>query len=160
MGGPFGGVATVNRNLGLEKWFEKRRNRRKMIRLEREKMEKERQISAIRKKAIEAEPGELARDIVKMTDNTENTRLTIRTVNGTIITNIADIAYFKADGNYTQMVMFPRTETILIGIGRLEKMLNPQIFVRADRSTLVNIHNINYLDAKQRRCVFNPTLTL
>lgn len=142
---------------GLTKWFEKRRNRRKMIRLEREKMEKERQISAIRKKAIEAEPGELARDIVKMTDNTENTRLTIRTVNGTIITNIADIAYFKADGNYTQMVMFPRTETILIGIGKLEKMLNPQIFVRADRSTLVNIHNINYLDAKQRRCVFKSS---
>jgi len=139
---------------GITRWIEKRRNRRKMIYLERAKQEKDRQISAIRKKAIEAEPGDLAKDIVKMTENTEDTRLTIRTVNGTLITNVADIAYFKADGNYTQMVMFQRTETILTGLGKLEKILNHQIFVRADRSTIVNIHNINYLDAKQRRCTF------
>lgn len=139
---------------GITRWIEKRRNRRKMIDLERAKQEKDRQISAIRKKAIEAEPGDLAKDIVKMTENTEDTRLTIRTVNGTLITNVADIAYFKADGNYTQMVMFQRTETILTGLGKLEKILNHQIFVRADRSTIVNIHNINYLDAKQRRCTF------
>lgn len=139
---------------GITRWIEKRRNRRKMIRLERGKQEKDRQISAIRKKAIEAGSDKLAKDIVKMTENTEDTRLTIRAINGTIITNITDIAYFKADGNYTQMVMFQRTETILAGIGKLEKMLNPEVFVRADRSTLVNIHNISYLDAKQRRCVF------
>ena len=140
---------------GITRWIEKRRNRRKMIHLERAKQEKDRQISAIRKKAIEAEPGELAKDIVKMTENTEDTRFTTRTINGTtIITNIADIAYFKADGNYSQMVMFQRTETLLVGLGKLEKTLNPQVFVRADRSTLVNIHNISYLDARQRRCTF------
>lgn len=139
---------------GMTRWIEKRRNRRKMIRLERAKQEKERQISAIRKKAIEAEPQELARDIVKMTEETEYTRLTIRTVNGIIVTNLSDIAYFKADGNYTQMVTFQRTETILTGIGKLEKTLNPQIFVRADRSTLVNIHNISRIDAKQHTCTF------
>lgn len=139
---------------GMTRWVEKRRNRRKMIRLEGEKQEKERQINAIRKKAIETAPDQLAKYIVKMTENTGDTRLTIRTINGTIITNVADIAYFKADGNYTQMVTFQRTETILTGLGKLEKMLDSQVFVRADRSTLVNIHNISYLDVKQRRCVF------
>lgn len=138
----------------ITRWIERRRNRRKMIRLEREKQEKERQISAIRQKAIEAEPGELAKDIVKMTEETEDTRLTIRTVNGIIVTNLSDIAYFKADGNYTKMVTFQRTETIYTGIGKLEKTLNPQIFVRADRSTLVNIHNISRIDAKQHTCTF------
>lgn len=125
-----------------------------MVRLEGEKQEKERQIIAIRKKAIETASDQLAKDIVKMTENTGDTRLTIRTINDTIITNVADIAYFKADGNYTQMVTFQRTETILTGLGKLEKMLDSQVFVRADRSTLVNIHNISYLDVKQRRCVF------
>ena len=139
---------------GITRWIEKRRSRRKMIRLEREKLDKERQISAIRQKAIEAEPQELARDIVKMTEETEDTRLTIHTVNGIIITSIADIAFFKADGNYTQMVTFQKKEIILAGIGKLEKTLNPQIFVRADRSTLVNIHNISRLDVRQRICTF------
>ena len=146
---------------GITRWVEKRRNRRKMIRLEGEKQEKERQINAIRKKAIEAggstsspTADKLAKDIVKMTEHTETNRLTIRTVNGTIVTDAADIAYFKANGNYTQMVMFQKTETIFTGLGKLEKILNPQIFVRADRSTLVNIHNISHLDAKQRTCTF------
>ena len=139
---------------GTTRWIEKRRNRQRMINLERAKLEKERKINAIRQKAIEAEPGELAKDIVKMTETTEDTRFTIRTINGIVITDISDIAYFKADGNYTQMVTFQKKETILTGIGKLEKRLNPQTFVRADRSTLVNIHNISYLNAKQHICTF------
>jgi len=146
---------------GATRWIEKRRNRRKMVHLEGEKQEKERQISAIRKKAIEAggstsspTADKLARDIVKMTEHTGDARLTIRTVNGIIVTNIADIAYFKADGNYTQMVTFQRTETLLTGLGKLEKMMTPEVFVRADRSTLVNVHNISSLDVRQRRCTF------
>ena len=35
-----------------------------------------------------------------------------------------------------------------------EYMLDPETFVRADRSTLVNIHNISNLLPKQRRCIF------
>jgi len=139
---------------GVTRWIEKRRHRRKMIQLERAKLEKERQLSAIRKKAIEAEPDDLAKDIVKMTESTEETRLTIRTTNGIVIANMADIAYFKADGNYTKMVTFQRAETVLIGIGKLEKMLDPQTFMRADRSTLVNIHNVSQLNVKRRICIF------
>ena len=52
------------------------------------------------------------------------------------------------------MVTFQKKEIILAGIGKLEKTLNPQIFVRADRSTLVNIHNISRLDVRQRICTF------
>lgn len=148
----------------MARWIEKRRNRKRMIRLEREKEEKSRQISAIRKKAIEAveeerlqagaATGVLARDIVRMTETTDDNRLVMRTVNGTVVTSAADIAYFKADGNYCQMVAFQRTDTILTGLGKLEKTLSPQIFVRADRSTLVNIHHISHLNAKLRTCTF------
>lgn len=148
----------------MARWIEKRRNRKRMIRLEREKEEKARQISAIRKKAIEAveeerlqagaATGVLARDIVRMTETTDDTRLVMRTVNGTVVTSAADIAYFKADGNYCQMVAFQRIDTILTGLGKLEKTLSPQIFVRADRSTMVNIHHISHLNAKLRTCTF------
>ena len=142
---------------GVAYWYEKRRNRKKMIRLQREKLEQERRIETIRQKAIEAENTELAKDIVKMTERTGDERLTFRTASGVLVVDISDIAYFKGDGNYSQIVTFYATDTVLIGLGGLERMLDRSVFVRADRSTLVNIHNISSLLPKQRRCVFRST---
>ena len=134
--------------------YEKRRSHKTMVHLEGAKLEKEKQIKAIREKAIKAESNELAKDIVRMTDSATSTRLTINTINGTVVLDTISIAFFKADGNYTRMVTFQGEDTILLGIGKLEGMLDPKTFVRADRSTLVNLHNISRLDAKQRQCTF------
>ena len=137
------------------RWFEQRRNRKEMMKLQQEKLQREKQISNIRQKAIEAEPNELARDIVKLTENTNRTKMTCHTINGTVIVELTDIAYFKADGNYTQMVTFHGTEMIVKGIGSLmDKNLDQKTFVRADRSTVVNIHNIVQLIPRERRCIF------
>ena len=74
------------------RWYEKRRNRRRMIRLQREKQQREEQIEAIRKKAIEeVKASNLAKDIVKMTENTFEQRLTLRTASGTIVVDVKDI---------------------------------------------------------------------
>ncbi len=134
--------------------YARRKNRRAMMHLQGEKMEKEREIRAIRKKAIEAETTELAKDIVRMTEKSQGTRMVITTHDGTVMLDAIDIAYFKADANYTRMVTFQGEDTIFLGLGKLEKMLDPKTFVRADRSTIVNIHNISRLDARQRRCSF------
>ena len=140
---------------GVARWYEKRRNRQRMIRLQREKMQRDEQIEAIRKKAIsDVAVSELAKDIVQMTELPEAARLTLRTASGTIIVDVKDIAYFKGDGNYSQIVTFHDKDTVLLGLGALEKMLSPEVFVRADRSTLVNIHNVCQLLPKQRRCLF------
>ncbi len=153
----------------VTRWYEKRRSRLKMIHLQREKLQREEQINAIRKKAIEEvngktdNPGEanvnaLAKDIVKMTEKAFEERLTLRTASGIIVIDVKDIAYFKGDGNYSQIVTFHDKDTVLLGLGALEKILNPNIFVRADRSTLVNIHHICSLLPKQHRCIFrSPT---
>ena len=133
------------------RWYEKRRNQKEMVKLQGEKLEKERQITAIQKRVMETGQAELAKDIVKMT---ENTRMTIHTVEGTIVVNTADIAYFKANGNYTQIVRFLDTNLLPKGLGAIEKTLDPRIFIRADRSTIVNIHNISHLDAKRHLCTF------
>ena len=142
---------------GATRWYEKRRNLRKMIRLQSEKMQKQQQIETIRKKAKQASTNELAKDIMKMTENGNDQRLTFRTASGTIVVCVNDIAYFKGDGNYSQIVTFYDKETVLMGLGALEKMLSPDIFVRADRSTLVNIHRIYNLLPRQRRCIFRST---
>lgn len=138
----------------MTRWYEKRRNRQRMIRLQREKLQKEQQIEAIRKKASEAESTTLAQDIIKMTEKNTEERLTLRTASGTIVVFVKDIAYFKGDGNYSQIVTFYDKDTVLLGLGTLEKMLDPETFIRADRSTLVNIHHVSNLLPKQRRCIF------
>ena len=138
----------------VTRWYEKRRNQQRMVRLQREKLQKEQQIEAIRQKAIEAETTELSQDIVRMTERNTEERLTLRTASGTIVVNVKDIAYFKGDGNYSQIVTFYDKDTVLLGLGALEKMLDPETFVRADRSTLVNIHHVCHLLPKQRRCIF------
>lgn len=138
---------------GATWWYVSRRSRHQMIRLQREKLVKVRQIRAIRQKAIDANSTELSQDIVKMTER-EDERMSFRTVSGTLVINTKDIAYFKGDGNYSQIVTFHGKDTVLMGLGALEKILNPDSFVRIDRSTVVNIHNISNLLPKQRRCLF------
>ncbi len=137
------------------RWWERRLGRRRMIRLEREKLQREEQIEAIRQKAIEeVKASELAQDIVKMTEKTFGERLTLRTASGTIVVDVKDVAFFKGDGNYSLMVTFHDRTTVLVSLGALEKMLSPEVFVRADRSTLLNIHHVSSLLPKQRRCIF------
>ncbi len=137
------------------RWYEKRRNRRRMIMLQREKMQREELIDAIRKKVIEeVKTSNLAKDIVKMTEKSFDQRLTLRTASGTIMVDVKDIVYFKGEGNYSQIVTFHDKNMVLLGLGTLEEMLSPDVFVRADRSTLVNVHHIYTLLPKQHRCVF------
>ena len=139
----------------VTRWYEKRRHRRRLIRLEHEKQQREALIHDIRQKAIdEAKANVLAQDIVKMTERNDNERITLRTASGTMVVDVKDIACFKGDGNYSQIVTFHGTSTVLTGLGALEKTLNSDVFVRADRSTLVNIHHISSLMPKQRRCIF------
>ena len=136
------------------RWHEKRVNRKRMVKLQRENIQREEQIEAIRQKVIGEADSELAKDIVKMTEKTFAERLTLRTASGTVVVEVKDIAYFKGEGNYSQLVTFHHNDMVLMGLGSLEKMLSPEVFVRADRSTLLNIHHVSNLLPKQRRCIF------
>ena len=138
----------------LTRWYEKRRARRKLARLQREKHEKEQLIRAIREEAMKAEKTELAEDIVKMTEKEIPKQLALRSINGMIMVTAADIVYLKADGNYTQLVTFEGSEFILAGLGTVSKMLDEHIFIRADRSTMVNISYIRRLNTMGRTCTF------
>jgi len=139
----------------LTRWYEKRRSHRKMMRLQREKHEKEQLIRAIREEAIKAERTELAQDIVKMTEKDTSQQLTLRTANETLIIDIADIVYLKASGNYTELATFDGSDLIMMGLGSMVKMLEGwHNFVRADRSTVVNVNYICRLNASLRTCTF------
>ena len=111
-------------------------------------------IETIRREAIKDATNDLARNILKITDKATDEHITLRTASGTIIADLKDIAYFKGDGNYSLMTSFHSSATVLISLGALEKELNPAVFVRANRSTIVNIQLISSLQPKQRLCRF------
>ena len=73
---------------------------------------------------------------------------------GSIVVDADDIVYMKADGNYTQLHTFHCNDLVLMGIGAIAKQLDAPHFVRADRSTLVNISYISRLNAAEHRCIF------
>lgn len=147
---------------GLMQWIERCRSRRKMMRLQRQKQEREELIRTIREEAVrcrEVRPSDsghskLADDIVRMVDKPETQRLTLRTAKGTLVVDTSAIVYMKADGNYTRLVTFDDSELVLTGLGTLERQLDGDIFVRADRSTLVNMGYIYKLNVPERRCTF------
>ena len=145
----------------LTRWIEKRRAHHRLLRLQREKHERERLIYAIREEAMktikaeQAERTELAQDIVKMTDKaSEPIRLALRTAGGMLMVDADEIVYLKAEGNYTRLVTFHKSDLVMVGIGVLAKMLEVHSFVRADRSTVVNLQYINRLLTAERRCIF------
>ena len=82
----------------------------------------------------------------------EHERISFKSVNGKIRVAVSDIAYFKAEGNYVQMITFSGEDMILENLLSLEQRLPQHSFVRADRSTIVNTAKIYRLNNQQHTC--------
>lgn len=93
-----------------------------------------------------------------------NNRLSFRTVNGKLFVSPQDIAYVQADGNYSTLVTFSDTESVMESLASMEQHLDSSIFARVDRSTIVNIQQVYKLNTKRRQCTLrsddNTTITL
>ena len=62
----------------------------------------------------------------------------------TISTN--DIIRIEADGDYSKLVTAKTTFLSNYGISKLEEKLDPKIFIRIHRSSMINIHYIQSVD--------------
>lgn len=138
----------------LVRWIERQRSRRKMQRLQRVRLEREHLIQTIREEAVKAEQTKLAQDIVKMTERPKPVPLRLNTTNGMAMVDPSTVVYLKADRNYTRLVTFSTSMIVQQGIGTLTARLDENTFVRADRSTVVNIGYIYQLMPADRRCLF------
>lgn len=85
-------------------------------------------------------------------DTNAPARNTFRTATGKVFVDTADIAYIRADGNYSQLTTFDATEDILVSLATLEQSLDGNRFLRIDRSTIVNRQLVYKLNAKRRLC--------
>lgn len=92
----------------------------------------------------------------RMTDNSTG-KLSFRTANGKVFVEEDEIACFLADGNYATMRTFRGQETVLESLAAIERHLDASLFVRVDRSTIINIRRIYKLNVKRRVCVLQAS---
>lgn len=123
-------------------------------------------MSAIKLSAVDyllkpIDKGELAHAIAKVTDRAgamalpepvAAKRLSFKSVNGKIIAAADDIAYIKAEGNYSRIVTFLSQDLVLETLLSLEQRLPADVFVRVDRSTIVNLSKVYRLNHQQQSC--------
>ena len=63
-----------------------------------------------------------------------------------------NIAYIKAARNYAVLVCFDHEELLLDSLRIIEAELDPQQFVRVDRSTIINRRAITKLNTHNSSC--------
>lgn len=81
-------------------------------------------------------------------------RVELRTAAGVVRMGTSQIAYIKAARNYSVLVCFDHEEMLLDSLIALEQQLDAQVFVRIDRSTIVNQHAISRIDKRHMTCHF------
>ena len=88
----------------------------------------------------------------KPAESAQDTRLSLRTANGKLFIDVADIAFIAADGNYSHLYTFSNQEDIMESLAAMEQMLDPAVFLRVDRCTIVNTQRVYKLNVKRRLC--------
>ena len=122
-------------------------------------------MSAIKLAAVDyllkpIDKNELALAVAKVVQHEEERslptdgRLVFRTFNGKLFLTPDDIAFIRADGNYALLTTFEGEENVQQSLASLERQLDRALFVRADRSTIVNAKRIYKLNTRRRLCVF------
>lgn len=59
-----------------------------------------------------------------------------------VAVSVADIQYISADGDYSSLITAEQRFLSQYGIGQIEIKLNPQLFLRIHRSTIININYV------------------
>ncbi len=79
-------------------------------------------------------------------------KLAFRTSAGRVWVVPDSIAYVKAARNYAVLVCFDHEELLLDSLHAIEAVLDPQQFVRVDRSTIVNRRTVVQLNTRSMVC--------
>lgn len=80
-------------------------------------------------------------------------RIRLNTRCGFTLVDPAEIIYIQADGNYAEIVFsLSKKELVTLNIGTIEKLMPAGKFIRASRSSLVNIACLRKVDRKARQC--------
>ena len=97
-------------------------------------------------------PIRLDRALLQPTVGSYLSQLKLQLGNKIWLQKTADILYFHASGRYVEVVTTEREFVVRTPLKELEKQLDPQLFWRIHRSTLINIQQLDHvktLDSEQ-----------
>lgn len=91
-------------------------------------------------------------DVLLKKINHEN-RIRLNTRCGFILVDPSEIIYIQADGNYSEIILSSQKKEIVTQhLGALVEMLPGEKFLKASRSSLINLAYLRKVDRKNREC--------
>lgn len=81
-------------------------------------------------------------------------KLHFRNTSGFVFIDPVEIVSIDASGNYSIFHLSGnRTETVTMLLGKIQEMLDPEIFFRISRSCIINLNFLKKINSKQLQCV-------
>ena len=85
-----------------------------------------------------------------------NGRLRFNTLNGFYVVEVEEVAYVKADGNYSELHMRDGSSKLVTSnLARIEGLLSSVIFCRIGRSIIINTDFLTQVDRRRGNCILN-----
>ncbi len=85
-------------------------------------------------------------------------KIRFNTRTGFIMIDPAEIVYCQADCSYTEIFLTTGTKHVVsMNIGKVEKLLNPERFIKLNRSIIVRIDSIMTVNRKTHQCTITHT---
>ncbi|WP_411894543.1 LytR/AlgR family response regulator transcription factor [Winogradskyella sp. A2] len=73
-------------------------------------------------------------------------RILVQSQNKLVTVALEDVIRIEAYGDYSKLIMNEKTYVSNYGISTLEEKLNPSIFIRVHRSSIINLHAVKELN--------------
>ncbi len=91
--------------------------------------------------------------IENLLQNLQEDKLKFATRTGFIFINPADVVYFQAEGNYSDLFLATgEKQTVTMNIGRIENQLASAKFKRISRSMIINVQYLLEVSRKDKTC--------
>ena len=85
-----------------------------------------------------------------------NGRLRFNTLNGFYVVEVEEVAYVKADGNYSELHMRDGSSKLVTSnLARIEGLLSSVVFCRIGRSIIINTDFLTQVDRRRGNCILN-----
>lgn len=90
--------------------------------------------------------GELLRNLKTENKTSYDSHIFVQKSEKLLNLPVEEIVYLEASGDYTILSTKSDQFVSSSGIGKLEEILNPEIFIRVHRSTIININNLKEIE--------------
>lgn len=108
---------------------------------------------AINRYKIEKQQDNFDTRFEKLQSILNHNKIRINTRAGFVLLDTAKIVYCQASGNYTEVVFDNGLkETITQQLGQVEKLLPQDVFLRIDRSAIINLNYLSKINRKSLNC--------